>query len=76
MIFMHFKADPIKETLVAEVCLFVLRREKECVERAEHCDRKCQNCNLVLSPDTILYGYKEAIRIVEQYKDIVKQGAA
>jgi len=73
---MHFKADPIKESLVAEVCLFVLRREKECVERAEHCDRKCQNCDLVLPADTVLCGYEEAIQIIERYKDMVRQGVA
>lgn len=73
---MHSACDPKKEFLAAETSLFVLRREKECVERSEHCDRHCENCNLVLSSETVLCGYEEAIRILERYKEMMKQGAA
>ena len=39
----------------------ILENETKCVERANHCDRNCANCDLVLEDFEILDAYEKAI---------------
>lgn len=39
----------------------ILENEIKCVERANHCDRNCANCNLILEDFDILEAYEKAI---------------
>jgi hypothetical protein len=40
-----------------EEVLRLLKIERECIKRAEHCDRNCSKCFLVQDPDKILTMY-------------------
>lgn len=40
----------------------ILENEIKCVERANHCNRDCINCDLVLKDSEIINAYEKAIR--------------
>ena len=47
-----------------EEIIEVLKNEAACVERANYCDRRCANCDLVMDDETILGAYAGAIELL------------
>lgn len=48
-----------------ETVIEILENEKECVQRANICDRECQVCDLVRHDDEILEALNIAIELVK-----------
>lgn len=40
----------------------LLKKERECVIQAEHCDRNCAKCHLVENPDKLITMYNQVIK--------------
>ena len=51
-----------------EQAIEIIRKEYLCVKRNENgwCDRKCENCDLVMPTEDIFETYKMAIKALEQ----------
>ena len=60
--------------MTKEQALWVLNNEKQCVSRANECDRDCGFCSLVLPDTSILEAYKyaeDAINLVSELVDFL-----
>lgn len=49
--------------------LRLLKKERECVIRAEHCDRNCAKCDLVEDPEAVIAMYD---KVIEAYSKLVE----
>ena len=43
----------------------IIKNEKECVRRANTCDRKCYICDLVMKDEDIIKAYDEVLHILK-----------
>ena len=44
----------------------ILKNELKCIDRANHCDRDCGNCDLVLEDTELIEAYERAIHSVKR----------
>lgn len=51
----------------------ILRIERECVSRADECDRQCNRCELVQNTDKLLDVYENAIYKLEMLSEFEKE---
>ncbi len=49
-----------------ERALHLMKIEKECIERAEECDRECGKCDLVQDTEELLAAYDFVIGALEK----------
>ena len=43
----------------------ILENELECINRASHCNRNCDKCDLVMEDTELIEAYENAIRIIK-----------
>lgn len=56
-----------------EEIIKILRIERECVSRADECDRQCNNCDLVQDTNKLLNVYGDAIYKLEMLSEFEKE---
>lgn len=56
-----------------EEIIKILRIERECVSRADECDRQCNRCELVQNTDKLLEVYENAIYKLEMLSEFEKE---
>lgn len=53
----------------------LLNIEKECIQRADSCDRNCAKCDLVQDSNELIQMYTDAIEIIDKNgKEILHTG--
>lgn len=62
------RCKSVKAYQSIDECIRLLSIERQCVERADKCDRDCANCELVQDTDELLSMYENVIALLTEIK--------